>query len=374
MTVFWIAVAVMMLACLAFIMLPLSRARTQVTASEAQVSLAIHRERLRELELSHAQGITSAAALRQDRDDIARQILADAVADSAALASAPVPAADRGALLGAAFVIPTLAVVLYFWLGDVGALNEITAARAGAPAMQGAGAEHSVAQMVARLETRLQAAPEDAEGWALLGRSYGYLQQHDKSVAALTRASALDGGNTRFLADLAEALMLSNGHRIDARVQGLLDKVLAQEPEHPKARFLLGLKSSGDAPLTAPRNGAPAPPASLKVRVALSGSLRATLPAEATVFVFARPVQGPRMPLAIVRRAARELPFEVALSDAQAMSAQHRLSQHRHVIVGARVSASGNATASPGDLQGLGAPVEWARAGVTQVEIDHVVR
>lgn len=235
------------------------------------------------------------------------------------------------------------------------------------------GAEHSVARMVARLETKLQASSQDAEGWALLGRSYGYLKQHDKAVAALTRADALNGDNPRTMADLAEALMLANGHRVDTRVQALLDRVIALEPEHSKARLLLELMHRDTKPVATSMPAAAAS-GSLTVRVSLVPALRTALKPEATVFIFARPAQGVRMPLAIVRRSARELPVEVALSDAQAMSPDHRLSQFERVVIGARVSVSGSAMASAGDLEGLGAPIVWARAGAVNVEIDRVVR
>lgn len=377
MTGFWIIVALMMLASLAFIIVPLSRPRTLESASEAQSSLAIHRQRMRELEAAGTQASADPAALSEARDDIARQVLVDAADDAARCAPPEVSAVDRNALLGAALALPALAVSGYFWLGDVGALNELAATRSVEASMsavpQELGAEHSVARMVARLETKLQASSQDAEGWALLGRSYGYLKQHDKAVAALTRADALNGDNPRTMADLAEALMLANGHRVDTRVQALLDRVIALEPEHSKARLLLELMHRDTKPVATSMPAAAAS-GSLTVRVSLVPALRTALKPEATVFIFARPAQGVRMPLAIVRRSARELPVEVALSDAQAMSPDHRLSQFERVVIGARVSVSGSAMASAGDLEGLGAPIVWARAGAVNVEIDRVVR
>lgn len=386
---FWIVVAVMMLLSLAFIVMPLSRPRRPAGQSAAQASLAIHRERLKELETAHSQGQISAQALTEARDEIARLVLADSAAPGSSEAAKELAGADRGAVLGAALIIPALAVLLYFWLGDVGALNESTAPQpapmvASAPA-QDSDAEHGVAEMVARLESRLLSTPDDVQGWTLLGRSYGYLKQYDKAVGAMSKANSLEPDNPRVMADLAELLMLSNGHKIDARVQGLLDKVLALEPEHAKAKFLLGLKKPGGLKDAAAATDV-VPTATvasvgggkLVIRVSISPQLRESLPPDATVFVFARPAQGPRMPLAIVRRSARELPLQVELSDAQAMSPEHRMSQHARVIVGARVSASGNAMPSPGDLEGLSAAFDWTQAsaagGATQVEIDHVVR
>ena len=71
-----------------------------------------------------------------------------------------------------------------------------------------------------------------------------------------------------------------------------------------------------------------------------------------TVYVFARAVNGPRMPLAVLRKDVREIPFEFELNDSMAMSAEAKLSDYPDVIIGARISSVGDATASEGDLEG----------------------
>jgi len=91
-----------------------------------------------------------------------------------------------------------------------------------------------------------------------------------------------------------------------------------------------------------------------------------------TVFVFARAVDGPRMPLAIIKRPAGDLPFEFTLDDSSAMAPQLRLSGFPKVIVGARVSASGDATPRSGDLTGQIGPVDLG-SGKLVLMIDSVV-
>jgi len=91
------------------------------------------------------------------------------------------------------------------------------------------------------------------------------------------------------------------------------------------------------------------------------------------VFIFARAVQGPRMPLAILRRRASELPIEFTLDDSMAMAPQMKLSSFPEVVVGARVSKSANAMPQPGDLEGSSPPIKVGANGVSVV-IDSEVR
>jgi cytochrome c-type biogenesis protein CcmH len=111
---------------------------------------------------------------------------------------------------------------------------------------------------------------------------------------------------------------------------------------------------------------------SIQVHVALAPALAAKASPDDTVFIFARAVQGPRMPLAIVRKRVADLPADVTLDDSMAMSPAMVLSKFAEVTVGARVSKSGQAMPSSGDLQGAVSPVKTDGAEVA-VTIDQVV-
>ena len=87
------------------------------------------------------------------------------------------------------------------------------------------------------------------------------------------------------------------------------------------------------------------------------------------MFVYARAVDGPRMPLAIIRKRVRDLPFQFTLDDSMAMSPAAKLSGVSSVVVGARISKSGNAMPQSGDLQGLAPAVAVGASGL-QVEIN----
>lgn len=118
---------------------------------------------------------------------------------------------------------------------------------------------------------------------------------------------------------------------------------------------------------------APGAPGSVSGTVKLVGALAASASPEDSVFVFARPADGSRMPLAILRKQVKDLPLNFTLDDSLSMSPAARLSSAQRVIVGARISKSGNAMPQPGDLEGLSEPLAVGSTGV-QIEISRVIR
>jgi cytochrome c-type biogenesis protein CcmH len=103
--------------------------------------------------------------------------------------------------------------------------------------------------------------------------------------------------------------------------------------------------------------------------VKLVPTLAAGVSPEDAVYIFARPADGSRMPLALVKRQVKDLPFAFTLDDSMAMSPSAKLSDHAEVIVGARVSRSGSAMPQSGDLEGLSAPVKLGSTGLA-LQID----
>jgi cytochrome c-type biogenesis protein CcmH len=112
--------------------------------------------------------------------------------------------------------------------------------------------------------------------------------------------------------------------------------------------------------------------ATLKVAVSLSPAVAKQAAPDDVVFVFARAVNGPRMPLAIVRKQVKDLPATIVLEDSQGMSPEMTLSSVPEVIVVARVSKSGMANAQNGDLEGMSAPVKKGTKSIS-ISIANVV-
>jgi len=77
------------------------------------------------------------------------------------------------------------------------------------------------------------------------------------------------------------------------------------------------------------------------------------------LFVYARNPAMP-MPLAAQTLSVPDFPFEITLDDSMAMIANMTLSTAQEVIVGARLSKSGNAIAQSGDIQVVSEPFTLA--------------
>ena len=92
-----------------------------------------------------------------------------------------------------------------------------------------------------------------------------------------------------------------------------------------------------------------------------------------TVFVFARAVSGPPMPLAIQRLTVSQLPTTITLDDSNGMLPNMKLSDFPQVVIGARISRSGDPLAKSGDWQTLSDPVETKRKETIVLTIDQIV-
>ena len=104
--------------------------------------------------------------------------------------------------------------------------------------------------------------------------------------------------------------------------------------------------------------------------VTLAPNLAGKGSATDTLFVFAREMNGPPMPVAIVRATKKDLPFTFRLDDSTSMMPSRKLSDVGMVVIVARISKSGQAMPQSGDLEGMSQPVKPGAGGITVV-IDH---
>ena len=298
-----------------------------------------------------------------------------------------------------ALVTPPLVLGMYLLVGTPQALDV-------APS----GDHATLAQAVQQLQQSLARNPDDAQGWALLAQAYSALDRPQQAKDALDHLLKLKPDDPDALVAWAEARAAgSSTHLIDDASRARLRQALRIDPTHQRALWLLGISdfqrgdyagaaahwktllpllqpgsqvaeavkqelaeaeargggSPAAAPATADTASQATPVASgtsgrvaLDVDVKLDPRLGARAQPGDTVFVFARAVDGPPMPLAVARLKLSDLPAKVTLTDAMAMSPALQLSKFPKVSVVARVSKTGEAMPRPGDLES--APVEVA--------------
>lgn len=419
MTGFVVAAALLVIAALVLLLPPLLRREQFEDLDRDRQNVAIARERLGELERDRDEGRLTEAEFMQARGELEQALMVDLETTQEARPLAP---ATRGRWLAAlvAVIVPLAAIGLYWDLGTPQAVR-LAAATAGmqqssaqnAPGAQGT---PSVEEMVTRLAARLEQEPNNPQGWFMLGRSYMSLGRYPEAVQALERVRSLVGDEPSVLVTYADALAMSAGGRLAGKPQALILQALEQDPDHTTGLWLAGMsyaeqgepgKAIGywrrveaklqeqpealaelrgliaqaqeqlgeDAVEQPPLAQAPATDGAvaLQVEVALAPDLSDQVSPEDTLFVFARAVQGPPMPLAVVRKQVRDLPLSVTLDDSMAMMPAARLSNFDQVSISARVSKSGNARAQSGDLSGEVTPVATSSSEVVRVVINQAV-
>lgn len=422
MIVFWLLSAAMLVIAVLLLMPALLGRRRLKDIDRDQQNVAIARQRLRELESAQAEGTVAADELAQARLDIEDALLTD-LDDEAAPARTAAGTTSGYWAVAVALALPVAASGLYLKLGEPHAIAPTTTTADVAAQQDGesGGDAQSIEAAVTVLEQRLQSAPDDPEGWFVLARSYMFLKRYDEAVSAFENLHRLVGDDPGMLVRYADAAAMAGGGRIAGRPFELVQRALAVDPNQPQGLWLAGMGAAeqgdhasalgywrrlepllendaaslaeirelmarseqqlaetggtGDdaAVAAAPVIAAAAAAKSLTVSVALDDKLAARVSPSDTVFVFARAVNGPPMPLAVVRRRAGELPLQVTLDDSMAMVPAMRLSQFEQVRVGARISRSGQAQAQSGDLQGEIASVTLADTATVKVTITDVV-
>jgi cytochrome c-type biogenesis protein CcmH len=339
--------------------------------------------------------------------------------------------------LALALALPLAAILLYRHVGDPRAMDTVwqdaaAVANGTTPALRGTPGEAEAPDMdraVAGLAERLKNEPDDLEGWMLLGRAYKTMERFGPAREALSNAIRIAPENPDVMVEYAEALVLaSDSRRFEGEARALLDRALTLQPDSQRGLWLLGIAAYQEQDFAAAVNawerllaqippdaepraalleriaearanaGLPPPPESLQttpapaapaataaptaaasdgprltVSVDIAPELKARIGASDVLFVFARAAQGPRMPLAIQRLSASSLPVTVTLDDSTSMMPALKLSTMPQVVVGARVSKSGQATPQPGDFEALSAPIANTHTDVVRLTIDQIV-
>jgi cytochrome c-type biogenesis protein CcmH len=274
------------------------------------------------------------------------------------------------------------------------------------------------------LEAKLVKLPENPDGWLMLARSYTELQRYSDAVRAYEQLVKLVPNEAQIWTNYADAMAMNNNQSLLGEPTKFINKALSLDPENTTALALAGSSDMerGDyvaaithwqklvsllppdypqiqmihdginqareylsqqkggremlAKLPAantPEKVAANPALAITGRVSLSPALLAKAAPTDFVFILARAAEGPKMPLAVIRKQVKDLPLEFTLDDSMAMQPQMKLSGFDKVVVLARVSKSGTPMAQAGDLEGTAGIVKPGTKGLN-ITIDSTVK
>jgi cytochrome c-type biogenesis protein CcmH len=314
------------------------------------------------------------------------------------------------------FALPLVAWGLYMHVGTPAALNP---SALHPPPM-------TLDQAVVKLKGELAKHPDNLQGWLLLGQTYAGTNRDSLAREAYGHALKLAPSNADIMVAWAEAdSMAQADHHVSDRGRTLLEQAVKADPRNQRGLWLLGIsnfqhgqfadavllwrrlkvllepgskvaqavdqqiavanaRASGktEAQALEIARNAPAPAsttvqpdnegAHIAVKVSLAPALKGRVKPGDTLYVFAKALKGPPMPLAVARLKASSLPTTVMLTDGMGMTPTLRLSSVTRVNLTARISHSGQPVAAPGDLEGTTGPVSVDAGKPVSIVIDSV--
>lgn len=400
MTSFLLFAALLVGTTLVVLLLPGVRQRSDGSTSSSELSLSVLREQFDELERDLADGRIDGGSIAQERRELERRAL-----EEGRQASAANVGAERLPFryaIGLLFFIPLAAGLIYWQLGTPAA---IATSRSGGGHALG---PQQIQEMASKLAERLQQNPADGQGWLMLARSYTMLGRHAEAAAAFGRATALLPPDPTLLSDYADVLAMAQGRRLAGEPERLVARALELDPRHVKALALSGtaaferqdyrraigewekilalvpkdsgvaqgmLKSIADARNRVEQSGGrDASVASVSGIVQIDAKLIATgaVKPSDTVFIFARSNAGGGPPLAMMRSTVAQLPLRFTLDETLAAVPGFRLAKGMEVVIGARVSKSGQAMARPGDFEAYSAKIPVGSSDIRLVIVEPV--
>lgn len=395
---FWIASAFLILLALAFILYPVlfHRPEKQARTDLRNQNLLAYRTRMKELERERETGVLDEDSFRQLKEELAGALLDDVQEPGTPVieASGNGRRSAMAVALLAILLLPAGVFLLYQQWGSMDQVQQFATIQEMRAASGTDGAR--VAALAEELKARLEASPDNPDGWAMLGRTYMRLEQYRDAAGAFRQLADNLAGNdlarAMALGLAAQALFFDSQGEMTPELTRTIEEARALNPDEVNSLGLLGIHAfsrgnyreaigyweriveiAPEHPQIASIRGGLAeayrrlgeePPAAVtgpgvSVRLSLSDAIAAEVPPETTLFVFARAADNPSgPPLAVARLTAADLPVTLRLDDRMAMSPELSISSAREVVVTARLSRSGGVMPSAGDWQGqLEAPV-----------------
>lgn len=420
---FWIITILMVVAGLALLLPALRGKKSSEPDGNREQNISIAKERMSELKNELEAGTLSKETYEETLLELEKGLLIDVADVDGTAASISAAPAGKMIMIALVVLVPLLSFGLYDLLGspqylDVAGPGNHSSMSSNTSVPSTAKELPSMEEMIIGLKKKTAENPDDPNTWYLLGRLYAATEQFPLSVEAYEKLVVVSDRQATALVVLADSLAMTQGGKLAGRPISLVKEALEKEPAHTTALWMAGqaaadqkqyleaidywqraaqglqddkemlaelrtmideavvlAKSAGMevADVSLPSLPEPLPGNSISIEVTIDPSLLQQIGENDVLFIFARAVSGPPMPLAAIKRQARELPVSIVLDDSSLLRPGTSLSQFEQLKLGARVSRSGQPVAQSGDLQSTVQVVDLGSKEAVLLHIDQRV-
>jgi cytochrome c-type biogenesis protein CcmH len=243
MIAFWAICGLMILLALWFVLPALFQRQEEGNPDDRRAAnLVVYQDQYRELETDLRAGLLGEDQYQKEKEELERRLLDD-VKSPEAVSTSTAKGINRRLAYGVAFAIPVAAIGFYFVVGSPRALSS-TAARSTPPAAanqpDGSMSQQQIAANIDKLAQRLAQNPNDAQGWAMLARSYLMMERYAEAADAFTHVTTLNPNDADAWADYAEAQAMANDQNLIGKPTDAVNRALQIDPKHEKALDLAG--------------------------------------------------------------------------------------------------------------------------------------
>ncbi|MBT7442849.1 MAG: c-type cytochrome biogenesis protein CcmI [Methylococcales bacterium] len=417
MVLFGIVATLLVLIAFVFVVLPLVRPPKPASVSQHALNVEIYKDRLQTLEFDLKSGQLSQDQFKQAKSELDKEVLRDTE-------QADLEYSDTKPDIAMAIIVAVFVVVGSFAFYEMWGYREQAKSIVAYKKSPKKGDQHaesgkapSMEAVLEALEEKLVQNPSNAEGWFMLARSYASLKEYTKAEKAYEKLYELRSNDPDVMTDYADVSSAASGQKgFTPKAAELIAGALKIDPKHPRALLMqgfvyfnsdqvekavatwqilrgiltqpdaiasldeyiaMGQQQLGVTPTVATKSASKpssqtAGAVSLPVNIVIAPELKAKAGANMTVFIFAKAVTGPPMPLAAIKTTVSELGQTFALSDAQAMTPQFKVSKFTEVKLSARIAMSGTPTKQSGDLFAKAVVVKTTSSDLTTLVIDQV--
>jgi len=404
MTSFIVSAVALVLMAIFFIVPTLRKKNYAFSDEYDDLNIDIAKDRLQELKVQLESGEINEQVYQQMHDELESTLALD-LSNEPEQEPAPIKEKNTISPVVIALIIPLMGAGIYYQLGDFEAATGTRVAATQIPAAEDR-QQMTIEDAVVKLEQRLAEQPENPEGWFMLAKTYMTMNQYHKAVAAYEKVISQVGEEPDVLLRYADALAMTEGGNLTGVAKPVVDKIMTLMPDNPTVLWMAGTAESqlgnhakaltywyrlrpmlaeeagslaqldvlikgsesqlNSTEIAGLKQAAPvietttveaAVTAEIVVTVELDPAFKDKVLATDTVFIFAKAMQGPPMPLAAVKQTVSSLPITVSLNDAMAMMPQMKLSSFEQVKISAVISKSGQPGTQAGDLFAEVSPV-----------------